>query len=57
MTGLNLTIDEKLEALDRKFTDMIENMNSALERLTKSVESIQTGSGPRAPPPQHIPPP
>ena len=25
--------------------------------LSKSVESIQTGSGPIAPPPQHIPPP
>ena len=52
-----LTIDEKLEALDRKFTDMMENMNTALESLSNSVESIQTGSGLRAPPPQHTPPP
>ena len=56
-SGPGLTVDEKLEALDRKFTDMMENMNSALERLSKSVESIQTSSVPRAPPPRNVPPP
>ena len=56
-SGPGLTVDEKLEALDRKFTDMMENMNSALERLSKSVESIQTSSVPKAPPPRNVPPP
>ena len=55
MAGTSMSVDEKLAAMDRKFTNMMENMNTALEKLSRSVESIQTGSGQRVPPPN--PPP
>ena len=56
MAGTSLTMDEKLEALERKFMDMMENMNAAFDKLSREVESNRTGSVPR-PPPRHIPPP
>ena len=56
MAGTSLTVDEKLEALERKFMDMMENMNAAFDKLSREVESNRTGSVPR-PPPRHIPPP
>ena len=46
MAGTSLTLDEKLKALDRNFTNMMENMNTTLERFSKSVDSIQIDSIP-----------
>ena len=36
-----MNISDRLDALDRKFTDMMENMNTAMEKLSREVASVQ----------------
>ena len=47
MAEQDLNISDRLDALDRKFTDMMENMNTAMEKLSREVASVQMTSAPR----------
>ena len=42
-----MNIFDRLDALDRKFTDMMENMNTAMEKLSREVASVQMTSAQR----------
>ena len=40
----DLNISDRLDALDRKFTDIIDNMNTEMEKLFREVASVQITS-------------
>ena len=47
MAEQDLNISDRLDALDRKFIDMMENMNINMEKLSREVASVQMTSAQR----------